>query len=139
MIKVTKDIWLDESELEWEFIRAGGPGGQHVNKASTAVQLRFGVDASATLSPGVKARLKEIAGHRMTAGGEVVITARESRSQERNRADALDKLVELVTKAAHTPKRRKKTRPTTASRERRLKAKTVRSVKKKMRKKGEEE
>ncbi|HBG46355.1 MAG TPA: aminoacyl-tRNA hydrolase [Deltaproteobacteria bacterium] len=138
MIKVAQNVWLDESELNWEFIRASGPGGQHVNKASTAVQLRFNAAAS-TLPQYVKERLKTIAGRRMTIEGDVVIIARDSRSQERNRAEALQKLVELVGKAAHVPKGRIKTRPTAGSRERRLKAKTVVSVKKKMRRRGGEE
>ncbi|MBW7956261.1 MAG: aminoacyl-tRNA hydrolase [Deltaproteobacteria bacterium] len=138
MIKVTDRIWLHEGELSWEFVRAGGPGGQHVNKASTAVQLRFNVDSS-SLPQDVKDRLRSIAGHRLTAGGDVVIEARESRSQERNRNEALQKLTELLSRAAEKPRRRRKTKPTAASKERRLKAKAVRGAKKKMRRKGGEE
>jgi ribosome-associated protein len=138
MIKVADGIWLSEGELSWEFVRAGGPGGQHVNKASTAVQLRFDIGSS-SMPRDVKERLKSLAGRRLAGVGEVVIVARESRSQERNRAEALRKLVELIAAAAEKPRTRKKSRPTAASRERRLKAKTIRGAKKKMRKKGGEE
>ena len=139
MIKITGNIWIDESEVKEEFIRASGPGGQHVNKASTAVQLRFNVDASPGLPSDVKARLKALAGQRLTGEGEIIITSRDSRSREQNRQDALDKLVELITKAAHRPRARRKTKPTKGSKERRLKEKAVRGVVKKMRKKGSEE
>ncbi|MCC6503607.1 MAG: aminoacyl-tRNA hydrolase [Deltaproteobacteria bacterium] len=139
MIKITGNIWIDESEVKEEFIRASGPGGQHVNKASTAVQLRFNVDASPGLPSDVKARLKALAGQRLTGEGEIIITSRDSRSREQNRQDALDKLVELITKAAHRPRARRKTKPTKGSKERRLKEKAVRGVVKKMRKKGGEE
>lgn len=139
MIKITGNIWIDDSEVKEEFIRASGPGGQHVNKASTAVQLRFNVDSSPGLPSDVKARLKALAGQRLTGEGEIIITSRDSRSREQNRQDALDKLVELITKAAHRPRARRKTKPTKGSKERRLKEKAVRGVVKKMRKKGSEE
>ncbi|MCC6503615.1 MAG: aminoacyl-tRNA hydrolase [Deltaproteobacteria bacterium] len=139
MIKITGNIWIDESEVKEEFIRASGPGGQHVNKASTAVQLRFNVDVSPGLPSDVKARLKALAGQRLTGDGDIIITSRDSRSREQNRQDALDKLVELITKAAHRPKARRKTRPTLGSKERRLKEKSVRGTVKKMRKKGADE
>ena len=139
MIKITGSIWIDEGEVREEFIRASGPGGQHVNKASTAVQLRFNVDASPGLSSEVKARLKALAGQRLTGEGDIIITSRESRSREQNRQEALDKLVELIEKAAQRPKARRKTKPTKGSKERRLKEKAVRGAVKKMRtKKGEE-
>lgn len=139
MIKITGNIWIDEGEVREEFIRASGPGGQHVNKASTAVQLRFNVDASPRLPGEVKARLKALAGQRLTSDGDIIITSRDSRSREQNRLEALDKLVELITKAAQRPKARKKTKPTKGSKERRLKEKAVRGAVKKMRtKKGEE-
>lgn len=138
MIKVTEKIWLDESDLKWEFIRAGGPGGQHVNKAATAVQLRFN-SASAAMPSYVKTRLKAVAGHRMTSEGEIVIIARASRSQEDNRKDALERLVELIREASIVPKSRRKTKPSAASKERRLKEKAKRAGVKKMRKKGGEE
>ena len=139
MIKITGNIWIDDSEVKEEFIRASGPGGQHVNKASTAVQLRFNADASPGLPSDVKARLKALAGQRLTGEGDIIITSRDSRSREQNRQDALDKLVELITKAAHRPKARRKTRPTLGSKERRLKEKSVRGTVKKMRKKGADE
>lgn len=139
MIKITGNIWIDEGEVREEFIRASGPGGQHVNKASTAVQLRFNVDASPGLPFDVKARLKALAGQRLTGEGDIIIISRESRSREQNRQEALDKLVELIEKAARRPRARRKTKPTKGSKERRLKEKAVRGSVKKMRtKKGEE-
>ena len=139
MIKITGNIWIGEGEVAEEFIRASGPGGQHVNKASTAVQLRFNVDASPGLPGYVKARLKALAGQRLTSEGDIIITSRESRSREQNRQEALDKLIELIEKAARRPKARRKTKPTKGSKERRLKEKAVRGAVKKMRtKKGEE-
>lgn len=139
MIKITGNIWIGEGEVAEEFIRASGPGGQHVNKASTAVQLRFNVDASPGLPGYVKARLKALAGQRLTSEGDIIITSRESRSREQNRQEALDKLIELIEKAAQRPKARRKTKPTKGSKERRLKEKAVRGAVKKMRtKKGEE-
>jgi len=139
MIKITGNIWIGEGEVAEEFIRASGPGGQHVNKASTAVQLRFNVDASPGLPGYVKARLKALAGQRLTSEGDIIITSRESRSREQNRQEALDKLIELIEKAARRPKARRKTKPTKGSKERRLKEKAVRGAVKKMRtKKGED-
>lgn len=139
MIKVTDHIWLDEAEVKEEFIRASGPGGQHVNKTSTAVQLRFNVEASPNLPGEVKARLRTLAGQRLTGEGDIIITSRDSRSREQNRLDALEKLVELIRKAAHKPKARRKTRPTKGSKEKRLKEKSQRGAIKKMRRKGGEE
>ena len=139
MIKITGNIWRDESQLKEHPIRASAPRGQHANKAPTALQLRFNVDASPGLPSDVKARLKALAGQRLTGEGEIIITSRDSRSREQNRQDALDKLVELITKAAHRPRARRKTKPTKGSKERRLKEKAVRGVVKKMRKKGSEE
>ena len=138
MIRVTDSIWLDEAQLKCDFIRAGGPGGQHVNKAATAVQLRFDVMSSA-LPSYVKTRLRAIAGQKMTAEGEIVIVARASRSQEDNRHEALDRLIELIRQASIVPKARRKTRPSVSSKERRLKEKSKRAGVKKMRKKGGEE
>src|SRR5215831_11858701 len=116
-------IEIDERELEERFIRASGPGGQNVNKLSTAVQLRFDVRGSPSLPDGVRARLERLAGKRLTRDGVLVITAQRHRTQERNRADALDRLVELIEHAAIAPVARRKTRPTKASRERRLESK----------------
>ncbi len=133
MIDVTRTIRIDESEIHEDFIRASGPGGQNVNKVSSAVQLRFSIDASPTLSDGVRDRLKVLAGRRVTREGEIVITADRFRSRERNRADALARLVDLIRQAAIVPKHRRATRPTTASRERRLADKSARSRQKRQR------
>jgi ribosome-associated protein len=112
-----------ENELSFEYIRASGPGGQNVNKVSTAVQLRFDVVHSPSLSDEVKARLTRLAGKRVTSDGVLVIEAKKYRSQEQNRFDALERFHELVKKAKVKPKPRRKTRPTLASKEERIKSK----------------
>jgi ribosome-associated protein len=127
MIHVTGSISIDERELEERFIRASGPGGQNVNKLSTAVQLRFDVRRSPSLPAGVRARLERLAGQRLTRDGVLVITAQRHRTQERNRQDALDRLIELIRRAAVPPVPRRPTRPTAGSRERRLQSKKQRS------------
>jgi len=123
MIKVAPSLELDEKEISLSFIRASGPGGQNVNKVSTAVQLRFDIRHSPSLPYGVRQRLEQLAGRRVSADGVLVITAQRFSSQERNRRDAIARLVALVGEAAHPPKPRRATRPTRASRERRLESK----------------
>ena len=133
MLKITDDIQIDENELQWDFVRASGPGGQHVNKVATAVILRFDAAASPAINKRVENRLRQIAGRRMTADGQLVIKAGRSRSQSQNRQDAIERLTNLIRQAAARPKLRKKTRPTRASVERRLSGKQHRSKIKKMR------
>ena len=133
MIPVTATIALDDSEISENFVRSSGPGGQNVNKLSTAVQLRFDVRHSPSLPPDVRARLERLAGHRLTRDGVLVITAQRHRTQARNRADALDRLLDLIRQAAIAPIKRRPTRPTRASRERRIEGKKRRSGIKKLR------
>jgi len=128
MIAITATISLDEGELEERFIRASGPGGQNVNKLSSAVQLRFDVRHSPSLPADVRARLERLAGNRLTRAGELVITAQRHRTQERNRQDARERLIDLIRRAAVPPKPRRPTRPPRASRERRLQGKKHRAT-----------
>jgi ribosome-associated protein len=127
MIAITDTLGIDESEVSETFIRASGPGGQNVNKVASAVQLRFDARQSGSLPQAVRERLERLAGHLASQDGVLVITARRFRSQERNRADALDRLVALIRRAATVPRRRRPTRPSMASRERRLGAKARRA------------
>jgi ribosome-associated protein len=136
MIHITDTIAIDEDEVAEEFIRAPGPGGQSVNKVATAVQLRFDVCRSPLLPPGVRQRLISLGGRRVTYGGVLVITARRFRTQEANRRDAMDRLVTLVRRVAERPKPWRRTRPSGASRERRLEAKRRRSLTKRLRQPG---
>ncbi|MFW6181107.1 MAG: alternative ribosome rescue aminoacyl-tRNA hydrolase ArfB [Spirochaetota bacterium] len=123
MIPVGNGISLDEYELQWSFVRSSGPGGQNVNKLSTAVQLRFDAARSPSLPDEVRGRLLRLAGKKATAGGEVVIEARRHRSQELNRRDALERLLALIRRASTKPRPRRRTKPTAASRRRRLERK----------------
>lgn len=133
MIQVTRKIVLHEDEIKLVFIRSSGPGGQNVNKVASAVQLRFDAAASPSLPEEVRTRLMQRAGRQMTAEGELIITARRFRSQERNRQDAVSRLIELIRQAAPRPAPRRRTRPPAASRKRLRAAKRRHSEKKKLR------
>ena len=133
MIPVTDTIAIDEGELSESFIRGSGPGGQNVNKVATAVQLRFDVRHSPSLPDDVRARLERLAGRRLTGDGVLVIMAQRHRTQERNREDALARLIELIRQATERPKPRRPTKPTFASKKRRLEAKSKRSEVKRLR------
>jgi ribosome-associated protein len=133
MIIINHNISFDESEVHEEFIRSSGPGGQNVNKVATAVQLRFDIRMSTSLPDDVKDRLAHLAGRRVTKDGVLVIKAARFRTQEQNRKDALERLIDLIKKATEVPRPRRKTRPTKASKERRIEAKHKRSEVKTMR------
>src|SRR5215470_19447443 len=133
MIRITDSINLEEREIEERFIRASGPGGQNVNKLSSAVQLRFDVRHSPSLPPDVRARLERLAGRRLTGEGVLIIIAQRHRTQERNRQEARERLIDLIRRAAAPPKPRHATKPTAASRRQRLESKTRRSRLKRLR------
>ena len=138
MIRINAEIALEDREIEESFLRSPGPGGQNVNKLETAVQLRFDVRRSPSLPEPVRRRLERLAGRRLTGEGVLVLTAHRHRTRERNRADALERLVELIRSAAVPPVLRRPTRPTTASKQRRLEAKKHRGRNKQLRRLIEE-
>jgi ribosome-associated protein len=134
-VEITPDISLPDQDLVWSFVRASGPGGQNVNKVATAAQLRFDLAGTESLQPAVKERLRSLAGRRVTEDGSLLIVARNQRTQEGNRREALERLTDLIRRALVAPTARKATRPTRASRERRLDGKTKRRRTKQMRSK----
>ena len=133
MIKITDSIYINESEVKESFVRSSGPGGQHVNKVATAVQLRFNAKNSRNISTKFFNRLRTIAGSKLTEDGILIIVSRKHRSQSQNRRVALDKLISLLQRAAKRPKHRTPTRPSQASVEKRLRNKRLQSEKKKSR------
>jgi len=132
MLEITPSFSIDERELQFDFIRAAGPGGQNVNKVATAVQMRFDITNS-SLASDIKGRLIQLAGKRVNADGVLMLEAKRFRTQEQNRADAILRFIELVRKALVKPKPRKKTKPSAASKEKRLKAKRVKGATKRLR------
>jgi ribosome-associated protein len=127
-LNITPDIAIPDEEFEWKFIRSSGPGGQNVNKVASAVQLRFLLPQNTSLPVAARNRLRRLAGQKINDDGTILISARSERSQEQNRRDALDRLAELVRAALIEPKVRKKTRPTRASKERRIDSKKRRGT-----------
>ncbi len=136
MILISPTLSLDENELQLDFVRAAGPGGQNVNKVATSVQLRFDVRGSESLAPDVKERLSKLAGARMTEEGVLIIEAKRYRTQEQNRSDAIARLVSLLQKALEKPKARRATRPSLASKAERVGEKRKRGAIKKIRRSG---
>ena len=139
LIPINCHLFLDDSEIEESFIRASGPGGQNVNKVSSAVQIRFDLSGSRSLPEDVRERLARLAGRRLTRDGVIVIIAQRYRTQERNRQDALDRLVALIRRAAVPPTPRRPTKPSRAAKERRLEAKARRAAVKQQRRTAPDE
>ncbi len=133
MIRINDNISLHENEIQLDFVRSSGPGGQNINKVSSAVQLRFDAARSPALSDAIRTRLKQLAGNRMTTDGILVIKAQRYRTQERNREDAIDRLIALIHQAAQIPKQRRRTKPSAAARQKRLAAKRRRGETKRQR------
>ncbi len=134
-VEINGSLSLPDGDLTWSFVRASGPGGQNVNKVATAAQLRFDLAGTDSLAPAVKERLRSLAGRRLTDDGALIIIARNQRTQDANRREALERLTDLIRRALVPPKPRKPTRPTRASRERRLERKTQRQGTKRLRSK----
>jgi ribosome-associated protein len=128
MIHISDKIFIDEKELHWDFVRSSGPGGQNVNKVATAVQLRFDVAHAEGLPPEVRRRAIKLAGKRVTSDGVLIINARRFRTQERNRSDALERLIGMIRSASYKQRARIKTKPTTASRIKRVQEKRHKST-----------
>ncbi|HET7395592.1 MAG TPA: alternative ribosome rescue aminoacyl-tRNA hydrolase ArfB [Gammaproteobacteria bacterium] len=139
MLRITSRIVLDENEIEFRFVRASGPGGQNVNKVATAAELRFDVSGNKSLPDTVRQRLFALAGNRISREGILVISAQRFRTQERNRADALERLTGLLQRAAMPPKKRIATKPTKASKRRRLEGKRQLATKKRLRRDNRDE
>lgn len=128
MIQITDDVAIDEAELDIKFVRSGGPGGQHVNKVATAVQLRFDASASPALSDDIRKRLAKLAGNRISDDGVITIDASRFRSQKRNREDAVERLIDLIRRATEKPKKRRRTKPSASAVAKRLDEKRRRSA-----------
>lgn len=133
MIQISPQLQIDERELQFDFIRSAGPGGQNVNKVATAVQLRFDIANSPALASDIKGRLLQLAGNRVTADSVLLIEAKRFRTQEQNREDAIQRFIELIRKASIPPKPRKKTKPTAASKTKRLHTKKIKGELKRLR------